>query len=234
MQRDTGASTLVLLVGSDAPTRAMVRFLLAEDGWQVTEAATILAGLSGPQLRDVGLVAAICAEAREDAVAELDFLRRLHLPVPELLLVRGADAGLRRRANACGIHQTVDLPSAARELQLAARKAFGEHRVWGGTPRPGSIHAGGLTLCTARRTVASAAPKWTACLTKRETALLGALMRAPGQAIAHQRLIDLTWGVSTVDDGNGLAVLVRRLRQADAAGGAAWLHSYHAPARLRF
>jgi DNA-binding response OmpR family regulator len=74
---------------------------------------------------------------------------------------------------------------------------------------------------------------WSVCLTRREAALLAALMGMPGQVATYEELGRQIWGAQAQPHGtsNDLAVLVRRLRRKLTEGDPA--HDYVQVARDR-
>jgi len=200
----------VLVVGGDAATRTMLRFLLGDEGREIVEVATPDALVATLRARMAGLVVVV-----EDGLiagsATMTLLRQAgHYP-SVVLLTRNADQTARRRAFALGALDIIGLPSSPRDLCARLNAALGDRRRIQAMASSQALHAGGLTLRSDSREV-SDGTGWSAHLTARETALLRALMSAPGHSLGRQDLLDYIWGERYEGDGNALEVYVRRLR----------------------
>lgn len=215
-----GIAPLALLVGGDMATCAMVDFLLKEMGCAVAEAAGAGNRLPVAPDADIALLVLI-ADTRDgggrDAVETLLTLRRLGYQQPTVVLAHGAVQDLRRRAYALGVPDVISLPASARDLLRRLRAALGEpsrsHGRHGET-----IRAGGLFLRTSDNHLSDGAG-WSVHLTRLETALLKALMLAPGRVVEQNALLDAIWEQGDGSGSNALAVLVRRLRAKLARSG---------------
>ena len=229
---ETGTSSpLALLLGGGAPTRAMLRFLLEDDGCTVVEAAARGPLTSLLRLNQISLVIVVAGETQHDVVDTIDRVGHEGYYGPLLLLAPDPDCDLRRRALAHGAHEVIPLPLSTRDLQARLRRALrpGPHRE----PSPASgeiMRAGDLVLETTTRAVRGEAG-WSVCLTRRETTLLAALMRRPGQVVSYEELGRQLWGATSPGTSNALAALVRRLRRKLTQGDPA--HDYVQVARGR-
>jgi len=203
---------LALIVGGDAPTQAVVRFLLAADGYRTVTVADP-ADLAIPREAPTLCVVASSFDA-PDPTRALASLHRAGYRGPLVLLARSADSMLRRRAFALGARVVVGLPVAPTVLRAHLRAAV-PAPTCAATPRvalaPSALHAGGLTFDPGARTV-SDGQGWTARLTRHEGLVLAALMRTPGHPQSRHDLLDRVWGEGYEGDGNTLEVYVRRLR----------------------
>src|SRR5438128_4852498 len=167
---------VAVLVGGDAPTRAMLRFLLKDDGCEVVEVAHVGAMASVPADVDVALLVLVAGEREDDLLANLVRLRLLSCRPPILVLTHGTGRDLRRRAFAHGVQDVVNLPTSAHDLRDRLRAILGQ-----GARREDrqtdveTVRAGGLTLWSTTREVSDGA-NWSVRLTRREAALLKALM----------------------------------------------------------
>ncbi len=205
---DETPTPLALLIGGDAPTRMMLRFLLEDDGHAAAEVSDPAAAVAS----SASLLIVVAGEREDDPLIALTLLRRLGCRVPTLLLARDVDLELRKRAFALGVHDVVGLPATAHDLQIRLRAALGQRaRPQEARTDVEFVRAGGLTLHIAERKVVDGTA-WSTPLTRRETALLAALMAAPGQAVGYCDLLDHVWGKSARGTNNALAVYVRRLR----------------------
>jgi DNA-binding response OmpR family regulator len=203
---------VAVLVGGDAPTRAMMRFLLKDDGCEVIEVANMGALAAVPGDIDIALLVLVASEREDEVLANLVRLRLLSYRPPILLLTHGTSRDLRRRAFAHGVQDVVNLPTSAHDLRERLRAILGQgarqDQVRGDVE---SVRAGGLTLRSASREVSDGVD-WSVRLTRREAALLKVLMLTPGQPVDYQELLERIWGAQAAGHTNALAVLVRRLR----------------------
>lgn len=199
------------VVGGDAPTRSMVRFLLENEGCKVVE------------LRDLGASTSAFTEARPDilvlidgqhqgnVLASLIQARRLGYHAPAILLTRGIGRELRRQAIAAGAREILSLPVPPEELRRRLQDVIGtETGVLHNKERPATIRAGGLILDALQ--VASADGAWQAALTRQEAAVLHALMQRPGHIVRHAEIVGAVWSERSQQGSNAVAVIVRRLR----------------------
>lgn len=204
---------LIFLIGGDAPTHTMLRFLLEGDGCEVTDAPTVAMLLALLQARGPGLVIVVAGVGAtgNDGVGTIAALHQAGHYVPTLLLTRTMDPKVRRRAFALGVLDVIRLPAVPRDLHARLTAVLGD-QCMAKIPRgPKAIRAGGLTLRTETREL-SDENGWTVRLTARETAVLHVLMSEPGQLRGRQDLLDQIWGESYDGDGNALEVYIRRLR----------------------
>jgi DNA-binding response OmpR family regulator len=228
------SSPLALLLGGGAPTRAMLRFLLEDDGCTVVEAAARGPLNSLLRLNQISLVIVVAGETQHDVVDTIDRVEHEGYDGPLLLLAPDPDCDLRKRALAHGVHEVIPLPMPTRDLQARLRRALPSGPCRKSPPANGEIlHAGDLVLETTTRVVRDEAG-WSVCLTRGETTLLAALMRRPGQVVSYEELgyqIWGWWGAKTPATSNALAALVRRLRRKLMQGDAT--HDYVQVARGR-
>ena len=115
-----GHEPVAVLVGGDAPTRAMLRFLLKDDGCEAIEAANVGAMASIPADADVALLVLVVGEREDDLLANLVRLRLLNYRPPILVLTHGTGRDLRRRAFAHGAQDDIFV-RPRREHQLHRR-----------------------------------------------------------------------------------------------------------------
>ncbi len=225
---------VTLLIGSDAPTHAMLRFLLESDGYTVYETAQPGPGLSLPRNAEVSLLVVVADERESDVLAVLGRARNAWPHTPMILLSRDVSLTLRRGSFARGVQDIVSLPVAPHDLQMRLRAALGPRAPLAGTP-PASgetTRAGGLLLNTSTREV-SDGDGWSERLTRRETALLASLMAEPGRVVDHQALVERVWGADDRGGANALAVYVRRLRaklkrrEGECKDGQGYVHTAH-------
>lgn len=205
------AAPYVLVVGGDAVTRMMLRFLLADAGCAVAEVAQPHAFAAPARAADLLVVA---DGARDDGVETVAALHRAGCRGPVVLLTRGSSPAVRRRASMLGVLEIISLPAAPRDLQarLLVRLSDPRRQAQLHPINTGVLHAGGLTLRTEVREV-SDGKGWIVKLTRLETNLLQALMCAAGRPLACRALLDHVWGDDYHGSDNALRIQVRRLRE---------------------
>jgi len=213
---------LALIVGGDAPTQAVVRFLLAADGYRMV---TVVDPADPAIPREDPTLCVVAASFdTPDPTPALASLHRTGYRGPLVLLARSLDSALRRRAFALGARDVVGLPVAPAVLRARLRAVVPVPMCAVAppavpmcavapptTPAPAALRAGGLTFDPTARTVDDGRG-WTAQLTRHEGLVLAALMRAPGHPQGRHDLLDQVWGEGYEGDGNTLEVYVRRLR----------------------
>ena len=200
----------VFVVGGDAATRTTLRFLLSDQGREIIEVATPSALVATLRARTAALVVVVEGGSVAGG-ATMTLLRQGGYYPSVVLLTRNADQAVRRRAFALGVLDIIGLLSSPRDLCARLNAALGDRSRIQGMVGAHVLHAGGLTLRSDSREV-SDETGWSARLTTRETALLRALMSAPGRPLGRQDLLDHVGGERYEGDGNALEVYVRRLR----------------------
>src|SRR5207244_5738048 len=131
-----------LLVGGDAPTRAMLRYLLECEGCTVAEVPGMPAMGSAPHADAVALLVVVAGEPEQNVSDILAALRRLGYHAPTVVLAQGVSLQLRQRAFALGAVDVIGLPIDTRVLLARLRSALAG--TMGGTCR--SSGAGGQIL----------------------------------------------------------------------------------------
>jgi DNA-binding response OmpR family regulator len=217
-----GGEAMALLVGGDAPTRAMLRYLLECEGCAVVDVPGVPALGHAPRADEVALLVVLASQAEHNVSDTLAALRRVGYHAPTLVLAQGLSLQLRRRAFALGAVDVVGLPMDTRVLLARLRSALagatsGAGRSGGASER--ILQAGGLRLDTMSREV-SAGTNGTVRLTQRETLLLQALMAAPRRTLGRHELLDRVWGEDYAGTGNVLEATIGRLRQKLRQAGA--------------
>lgn len=114
---------LALVVGGDVSTRATLQALLAEEGYRVSESASIGAiAVSDPA--EVAALIIIRDGLHTSTSRVLLALRRLGYHAPTVLLVQSLSVRLRERAFALGVVDVVTLPAERHELLVRLRVAL--------------------------------------------------------------------------------------------------------------
>lgn len=200
-----------LLVGGDGPTRLMLRYLLNRDGCTVREAARGQTPLAVVPPRYSTLLLVIVADTIQPVQGTVAALRRRGHYTATVVLTHAATPLLRRQAGALGVRDVIPWPAEAHELRTRLRVALGyDVSVAPAAPPLPTIAAGGLLLDTAARAVQTATGE-VAHLTRHEAALLGVLMRQPGQSVPRQTLLDGVWGEDAAPHINALNVCVHHV-----------------------
>lgn len=118
--------SITLVVGGEAPTRALLRSLLSAIGSESYEVASLDALAMAPSPAETTALVLITAEATTPFSRLLIRLRRLGYQAPAVLLAHRPSRALRRRALALGVVDVVGLPADPRELRVRLRVAFQE------------------------------------------------------------------------------------------------------------
>lgn len=204
-------SPLVALIGADRSMQAILHYLFEDDGCTVIELADASALDSVERARKADLIV-ITDHPHCPSVGTIAAMRSRGYSNPLLLLTRGADFSMRRRAFALGVIDIIGIPLAPHNLQARLRAALGDRhqRVDRDVPRS-VVRAGGLTLSLHARELTDGTGR-TISLAAGEVKLLAVLMSAPGRVFGRQDLLDAVWGERYQGDGNALVVSISRLR----------------------
>lgn len=204
---------VVLVVGGDAGTRLLIKFLLKDNGCHVVEItpASSMALSSRSRTVDLLIVADHGNEAAIDTVANLQRSRYFS---PTLLLTRSISLTLRRQASALGVLGVISLPVSPRELQRRLQTELSNALQQNILPAAAAsvVSAGGLVLGVDRREL-SKSKNWTLRLTHTEARILQALMVAPGRVVARQDLVEHVWGEGWLGNDDALSIHIRRIRK---------------------
>lgn len=111
----------VLVVGGDAPTQAMLHFLLADIGCKVREAGTVTPATDPGAVALVAIILDAPGAALNKTFATL---RQRGYCCPIVVLMREASRRFCRRAFALGAVDVVSLPAAPAALQARLRAAL--------------------------------------------------------------------------------------------------------------
>lgn len=223
-----------VLVGGDAATRSMLRFLCESEGYAVREVAALWGNepeaspltVARPEASNASrneapngddpVLYIVLADRRGEPamLAHLAYLRARRA-ARVLLVMHGADPALRRSALAHGASEVVPLPIAPGDLLKRLRALVGEYpnhpsATPASTPQR-LARAGGLTLHMQDRVLSDETGR-AVRLTAQETALLAALMQTPGRLVTRGELAASLWSADGTWSANALVVLVRRLR----------------------
>lgn len=190
----------------------MLQFLLMQARCTIHTVTTVDALTQSLRPTDVALILLVAGASPHDDVGALYTLRRLGYRVPTLLLGHDLQLDVRRRAFELGAVDVVNLPADTHSLLARLQSALSHDVPAEATAEVPSVNAGGLLL-DLRTGALKAAGGRVVHVTRREAALLALLMRAPGQVVGRQDLLDQVWGVAYAGDGTALDVCIWRLRR---------------------
>lgn len=205
------AAYRVAVVGGDAPTRSVFRFLLQEEGCQVQEAAALeeLSFPTGP----FALLVVLAEPSGSSLATVFRHLRRSGYGGPTVVAAHHPTLALRRLGFQLGARDVISLPTDVHGLQTRLRVVLGDHRHEIRLPIvTAPLAAGGIVLHPATRTVCIGTTNRIP-VTRREAAILVMLMRMPGQVVGRHALLDHVWGENYIGSGAVLDVYVHRLRR---------------------
>ncbi len=213
MRRPAGHSAMkrVLIIEDDRDIVELVRYNLANEGFQVTAAhdgSTGLATLkkSPPDLLLLDLMLPklsgleICREVRRD-----ESLNRL----PVLMLTARGDEADRVVGLEMGADDYVTKPFSPRELAARVKALLRRAEPAGSTPR--TIEIGKLAIDPASYRVTLAGKPVT--LSTLEFRLLYYLASRPNRVFTRDQLLDAVWGTERFVTPRSVDVYVRRLRE---------------------
>ncbi|UGB46296.1 response regulator transcription factor [Frateuria edaphi] len=200
----------VLVVDDEAQIRRFLDIALRAEGYRVLQASTAEAGLAlaatqAPDLviLDLGLP----DREGHEVLAEL----RQWSAVPVLMLsVRDSEAE-KVRALDNGANDYVTKPFGVQEV-MARLRALLRDRVLAASREPSPRYEDGhLVIDQVRREVSLDGEALS--LTRKEYAVLAALLQHPDRVVSQQQLLREVWGASHVHDTHYLRIVVGRLRQ---------------------
>lgn len=207
----------VLVVDDEADLVELVRFHLAQAGFEVETAPDGRRGLEAIRRRRPNLVVLdwmlpdlpgteVCRQVRSDAL-----LRDL----PILLLTAKVEEIDRVVGFEVGADDYVTKPFSPRELVLRVQAIL---RRTSAEPAPGpTLERGLIVLDTERHRCTVGGGEVT--LTAKEFRLLEALMSRPGRVLSRQRLLDEVWGSDITVTERTIDTHLKRLREKLGAAG---------------
>ena len=205
----------ILLVEDDRETSSLISRVLSEDGHTVTPVGR--GGDATVQLRrsqfsiiilDVGL-------PDTDGIALCREWRRAGIRTPILLLTARTDVASRVSGLDSGADDYLGKPFAFAELKARLRALL---RRGPDDPLERVFKRSDLTVDFGRRQAMRGEDEIP--LTRRELEVFERLVRAKGQAVSRDDLLEEIWGQSTPEAGASLEVIVGRLRRKlDVPGG---------------
>lgn len=205
------------VLGGDAATHSVLRFLLMERGGQLrvlVDPADVTASL---QSCGSCLLVVVLTGPQDDLLALLAAQDHVKSRYTLLVLARNLNNHLRRQAFALGAVDVIAFPLGPSQLQTRLYAALAQvDGIIDMPPRGETLCAGDLTLRTAM-CVMSDGKGWSCVLTRREAAILMVLMRQPGRVVDRNALLDVVWGENYEGTDNALERSIGRLRTKLAA-----------------
>jgi|SRR5437016_673011 len=199
----------VLIVDDDPDIQGLVSYNLSQAGFRVTNAVTGSAALESVREQPPDL---IILDIMLPDLDGLEVCRTLRMRansrrIPIIMLTARTEESDRVVGFELGADDYVMKPFSPRELVLRVKSIF--RRV--GEDRTDVLRVGKIQLFPQRRQVLSG--NRTVTLTAKEFELLQELMRARGNVLTREVLMDRVWGYHSQATSRTLDTHVRRLRE---------------------
>jgi two-component system KDP operon response regulator KdpE len=204
------AAPRVLVIDDERQIRRFLDIGLRAEGYHVLEAASAAEGLVLAATRDPDLVIldlGLPDREGHEVLAEL----RQWSTVPVLVLSVRDDEGEKVRALDNGANDYVTKPFGIQELMARLRALLRNHPAETATDAPPVYDDGHLRIDRTRREVFL--EQEPVPLTRKEYAVLAALLKHAGRVVGQQQLLREIWGPSHVQDTHYLRIVIGRLRQ---------------------
>jgi DNA-binding response OmpR family regulator len=204
----------ILIVEDERPMRTALEDVLTGEGYRVLSAADGQSGLERAIAEKPDLILLDIMMPRLDGYAVCAELRRLHNPVPILMLTAKGMIEDRVQGLDVGADDYLVKPFSTEELLARVRALL--RRTRRQTLAPNKLRLGNVEIDLARQTASRG--RKLLHLTAKEFAMLRLMAETPGEPIARERFLDVVWGYTafpttrTVD--NHIAEL-RRLVESD-------------------
>lgn len=202
-----GSGATVLLIGDEQDTRRALNTALAQDGYQVLEAASGNEGLVQCFARHPHLVLLDLGLPDLDGLEVTRQIRECS-QVPIIVLSQRPDEGDQVEALDSGANDYVTMPFREDELLARVRVAL----RWGASQSKPveTLSMGALRIEPIERRVYLHDEQMD--LTRTEYKLLVAMMRHAGRVVTHEQLLRQVWGAAYVKEVQYLRVYIGRLR----------------------
>ena len=199
----------VLIVDDDPDIQGLVSYNLSQAGFRVTNAATGSAALESvrEQPPDLIILDIMLPDLDGLEVCRTLRTRASSRRIPIIMLTARTEESDRVVGFELGADDYVMKPFSPRELVLRVKSIF--RRV--GEDRTDVLRVGKIQLFPQRRQVLSG--NRTVTLTAKEFELLQELMRARGNVLTREVLMDRVWGYHSQATSRTLDTHVRRLRE---------------------
>ncbi len=198
---------VALVVDDEVQIRRFLRAGFELDQFVVHDAATGAEGLRSATLRPVDIIILDLGLPDMDG-SEIVRRVRSWSAVPIIVLSVRASEGEKVRLLELGADDYVVKPFGMAELLARARAALRRH-TRGAISEP-VVRAGPLAIDLARRVVLLDGKE--VQLSPKEYRLLQVLAQHAGNVVTHQHLLKEVWGLTHVNDGHYLRILVRKIR----------------------
>jgi two-component system KDP operon response regulator KdpE len=200
-------SPIALVVDDEVQIRRFLRAGFELEGFVVHEAATGAEGIRMATLKVVDIIIVDLGLPDIDG-AELVQRVRSWSTVPIIVLSVRSNEDEKVRLLEYGVDDYVVKPFGMAELLARARAAMRRH-TRGAVGEP-IVRAGPLAIDLARRVVSLDGNE--VQLSPKEYRLLQVLAQHAGNVVTHQHLLKEVWGLTHVNDGHYLRILVRKIR----------------------
>lgn len=204
------AAPRVLVIDDERQIRRFLDIGLRAEGYRVLEAANANEGLALAATREPDLVILDLGLPDRDGHEVLSELRQWSA-VPVLVLSVRDDESQKVRALDHGANDYMTKPFGIQELMARLRTLLRDRHVEAAVDAHPVYDDGRLRIDRTRREVM--VDKLPVALTRKEFAVLAALIRHAGFVISQQHLLREIWGPSHLQDTHYLRVVIGRLRQ---------------------
>ncbi|MFQ5488450.1 MAG: phosphate regulon transcriptional regulator PhoB [Gammaproteobacteria bacterium] len=206
----------LLLVEDEAPLRDMLRFALADEDYEISEAADASEGLARLRERRPDL---ILLDWMLPGMSGIEFLRRLRREaafqeIPVIMLTARGEEDDRVQGLQEGADDYLSKPFSTRELKARIQALL--RRTAAARPE-GPLVVGGLSLDpVGHKVTVDGSPLE---LGPTEFRLLHFFMRHPERVYSREQLLNNVWGQNVYVEERTVDVHIRRLRKILAAHG---------------
>jgi two-component system, OmpR family, KDP operon response regulator KdpE len=199
-------SARILLIDDEPQIRKFLRLSLIAHGFEVREAATATAGLTELATRGAELVVLDLGLPDRDGIDALRELREWSRVPLMVLSVRASEAE-KVRALDLGANDYLTKPFGIEEFMARVRNLLRLQRV---DSADGRFHDERLDIDLAQRRVLVNGAEL--ALSRKEFAVLAALVRHPGQLLTQTQLLREIWGPTHTEDTHYLRIVIGKLR----------------------
>jgi two-component system, OmpR family, KDP operon response regulator KdpE len=199
-------SARILLIDDEPQIRKFLRLSLIAHGFEVREAATATAGLTELATRGAELVVLDLGLPDRDGIDALRELREWSRVPLMVLSVRASEAE-KVRALDLGANDYLTKPFGIEEFMARVRNLNRLQRV---DSADGRFHDERLDIDLAQRRVLVNGAEL--ALSRKEFAVLAALVRHPGQLLTQTQLLREIWGPTHTEDTHYLRIVIGKLR----------------------
>ncbi|MFG0834194.1 response regulator [Aeromonas bivalvium] len=199
----------ILVIDDEIPIRRFLRISLVAEGHQVSEAASVQEGLSQYRHLNPDLVILDLGLPDGDGLAVLQAIRAHH-PHPVLILSARDSEQEKVRLLDAGANDYMSKPFGIQEMMARIRVLLRQRAGVSSGDRRHFPHCG-LTLEIGSHRVSLAGEDIS--LSRKEFALLQALVCHPGKLVLQTQLLTEIWGPSHKEDTHYLRIVIASLRK---------------------